>query len=42
MTLVIVPVVVVLAALGDVWLPALVAGSFVLLGDALNQRPAAR
>lgn len=37
-TIVVVPLVVVLAALGEVWLPALVAGSFVLLGDALNQR----
>jgi hypothetical protein len=37
-TLVVVPLVVVLAALGDIWLPALIAGSFVLLGDSLNER----
>ncbi|NLE96455.1 MAG: hypothetical protein GX596_00495 [Propionibacterium sp.] len=36
-TIVVVPLVVVLAALGEVWLPAVVAGSFVLLGDALNR-----
>lgn len=37
-TLVAVPMVIVLATLANVWIPAVVAGSFVLLGDALNQR----
>lgn len=37
-TLVVVPLVIVIAALANIWLPAVVAGSFVLLGDALNQR----
>lgn len=37
-TLVIVPLTVVLGALAQLWLPALVAGSFVMLGDALNER----
>lgn len=38
LTIVVVPIVIVLAALGSVWLPALIGGSFVLLGDALNGR----
>ena len=38
LTLVVVPLVVVLAALGEIWLPALIMGSFVLLGDSLNER----
>lgn len=38
LTMVVVPLVIILAAFGGLWLPALIAGSFVLLGDALNQR----
>ena len=38
LTLVVVPLVVVIAALANIWLPAVIAGSFVLLGDGLNQR----
>lgn len=38
LTLTVVPVVAVLTALGELWLPGIVAGSFVLLGDALDQR----
>lgn len=33
------PAVVVLGALAGLWLPALVATSLVILGDALNERP---
>lgn len=38
LTFIVVPLVIVIAALGLVWMPALIAGSFVLLGDALDQR----
>lgn len=38
LTIILVPVVIVLTALAQVWMPALVAGSFILLGDALNDR----
>lgn len=38
LTIVLVPVAIVIAALGQVWLLALVAGSFILLGDSLNER----
>ena len=33
------PAVVVLGSLASLWLPALVAMSIVILGDALNERP---
>ena len=38
LTMVLAPVMVVIASFGGFWLPALIAGSFIRLGDALNQR----